>query len=76
MFPSAGLGRGDEGRDGDEVRLHGPHGDDPPQRGGHAELLRQIRRDHLQCVGGLGTHSHWLDVSIRLLPKGGSFFLL
>jgi hypothetical protein len=27
-----GPGRGDEGRDGDEVRIHGPHGDHSSQR--------------------------------------------
>ena len=55
-------GRGDEGWDGDEVRLHGAHGDHSPQRWGYPELLRQIRGDHLQCFGGPRAHPHWLEV--------------
>ena len=67
---SLGPGRGDEGRHGHALRVHGPHGDHPPERGGDTELLRQIRGDHLQCLGGLGAHPHWLEVGFvsEVLP--------
>ena len=58
-----GYRRGDEARYGYALRLHGPHGDDPPERGRDPELLRQIRRHHLQRVPGLGAHSHRMEVS-------------
>ena len=64
----AGYRRGDEGRDGDEVRLHGAHGDHPPQRGRDPELLRQIRGHHLQCLGGPRPHTNWVEVSVWPKP--------
>jgi hypothetical protein len=61
-----GSGRGDEGRDGDAVRLHGSHGDHPPERGGDPELLRQIRTDHLRRVYGSRPCSYRLEVRYSL----------
>ncbi len=62
-FCYTGPGRGNQGWDRDALRLHGTHGDDPPERGRDPELLPQIRTDHLRGVHGSWPGSHWLEVS-------------
>ena len=59
---SPGLGCGYEGRNGDEIRLHGPHGDHPSECGGNTELLRQVWGHNLQCLLWFGTYSYWMEV--------------